>query len=219
MDDAQFEHVTRIDRIARTLAGETSRRRALVRLGGIAAGSLLPLTRSTGASANHTSKHCAKDGKRCHKHKECCGLCGSNGYCQSCAGVVTWVDRNLSRLTEAERYAEDARLAIREVPIGHPVNLEILAPVADASDAIGRFSTEISTEVTPPPADDPLRTMLEIFAAMAETLEEYLEKVADEAYIETGEGAGIALTAIDTFVAGIMSVEVEIAVLRDACDD
>jgi hypothetical protein len=54
---------------------------------------------------------------------------------------------------------------------------------------------------------------------MADALEEYLEKIADEAYIETGEGAGIVISAIDTFIAGITSTEASIAALRDACDD
>jgi hypothetical protein len=188
-------------------------------LGGFAAGGLLSFARFGGVSANHKTRHCAKDGKRCHTHKDCCGVCGADGICGSCTGVLAWADRTLPRLSEAERSVNDAKTAIREIPLDHPVNTELVRPVADASAAITRFSTVLSTEVTPPPADDILRTLVEIFAAMAEALEEYLEKIADEAYIETGEGAGIVVSAIDTFIAGITSTEASIAALRDACDD
>jgi hypothetical protein len=188
-------------------------------LGGFAAGGLVSFAKVGGVSANHKTRHCAKDGKRCHTHKDCCGVCGSDGFCQSCVGVVVWMDRTLPRLSEAERSVNDAKTAIREIPLDHPVNTEFVPPVADASAAITRLSTELSTEVTPPPADDILRTLVEIFAAMAGALEEYLEKIADEAYIETGEGAGIAVSAIDVFIAGITSPEASVAALRDACDD
>ena len=211
MDDAG------IDAIARALAAGQSRRRALRLVGGFAAGGLASIATFSGVSANHRTRHCAKDGKRCHKHKECCGLCGSDGVCRSCHGVVAWADRNATRLTEAERYANNAKTAIQAIPLGHPVNRELLGPVTNASTAISAFSTELSTEVTPPPADDIVRTLIEIFAAMADALAGYLEEIADDAYLETG--AGIAVSAIDAFIAGITSTEASIAALRNACDD
>lgn len=219
MHDSRFEQANRIDRIARSLARGTSRRDMITLMGALAAGGLLPLARATGASANHKTRHCAKDGKRCHKHKECCGVCAADGYCRSCDGVVAWADRTLTRLVVAGRHANDAKSAIREIPLNEPINTELVQPVADASTVIGRFSTEVSTEVTPPPADDILRTLVEIFAVMADALEEYLDKVASEQYIETGDGAGIAVAAIDAFIAGIASTEASIASLRDTCAD
>jgi len=53
----------RVDEIAKALGRGTSRRRALARLGGLAAGSLLPLVRTSIVSANHKRKLCAKFGK------------------------------------------------------------------------------------------------------------------------------------------------------------
>ena len=218
MHDPGFEQADRIDRIARALAGGTTRRRTLARLGGIAGGVLLPLARSSGISAHHKTKHCAKDGKRCHKHKECCGLCGPNGSCQSCAGVVTWADLNLSRLEQTDEYADSAIAAIRDVPLGEPFDLEILQPIADASAAIKQFSTALSTEVTPPPAADLLRTLLEIFAAMANELDRYIDQVSQEAYLETEGHRDAAVAAITNIAAGIPPLEAETTALRDACD-
>jgi len=141
-------------------------------------------------------------------------MCGADGFCQSCDGVVSWAGASLARLAEAGDHAENALLAIREISAGETFNAELLGPVVDAEAAIRRFSTEISTEVTPPAAD-PLRTLLELLAGMIDALSDYLDRVSEEAYIETGEHASLAITEI---AAGIPPLEVEIAVLRDACD-
>jgi hypothetical protein len=206
----------RVDEIAKALGRGTSRRRALARLSGLAAGSLLPLVRSSVVSANHKRKHCANLGKHCHAHKECCGICGAEGFCQSCDGVVSWAGANLTRLAETGDHADNALLAIREISAGETFNAGLLGPVVDAEAAIRHFSTEISTGVTPPVAEDPLRTLLEMLAEMIDALSDYLDQVSEEAYIETGERASLAITEI---AAGIPPLEVEIAVLRDACDD
>ena len=39
-------------------------------------------------------------------------------------------------------------------------------------------------------ADDPLRLLLEIFALQADVLYRYMERIQDEAYLETGGGSG-----------------------------
>jgi hypothetical protein len=39
-------------------------------------------------------------------------------------------------------------------------------------------------------ADDPLRLLLEVFALQADVLYRYMERIYDEAYLETGGGPG-----------------------------
>lgn len=187
-------------------------------MGGIAAGGLLSLARVAGVSASHKVRHCAKDGKRCRKHKECCGLC-ADGYCRSCDGIVAWADRALTRLADAEDSKGSALAAIRELPIDEEFDPVLLAPIEDASAGITRFSTELSTEVTPPPAADILRTLLEVFAAMADELDRYLAQVSQEAYVKTAAHRDAAATAITNIASRIPPLEAETAVLRDACDD
>jgi hypothetical protein len=204
----------RFDALARACAVSGSRRAIVRRLGALVGGGALLVAVPGVAAANHRAGHCTKLGKKCHKHKDCCGgLCGDEGVCLSCAGVVTWADMSLERLDAFESLATGVISDIAYMA-EHGFQTEVVDHIRVTKGAIGDVYDALATADAPAVVANPLRTLLETIAAAIDALSQYLEQVYEENYIETGE---TATSELSTTLAEVPTLRVEIASLREDC--
>jgi phosphoenolpyruvate-protein kinase (PTS system EI component) len=97
----------------------------------------------------------------------------------------------------------------------HEFEIEVVSEIRATAGAISELNEAHQTEVTPPAAADPLRTLLERIAVVIDALAAYLEQIYDDSYLETGAQA---TNAILCAVAIVPSLRAEIASLRAECD-
>jgi hypothetical protein len=208
------------DLLAREIAAGGSRRTVIQRLLGLSAGGFLALTSPGLAHANHKDDHCSANGKKCHLHKECCGLCGSEGICLSCDGVAAWADMATLVVDELRLLSGSVTSAIDVMVRAEDYDEEALRSISAAQGAIGKLRLDLLSAPVPIAATNPLRALLESVAAMVDALSKYLEQIADEAYIETGQEFGEQLRSDLSYVVTQSStIEAEISALQDHCVD
>lgn len=209
----------RIDDIALGLATGLPRRAVLRRVLGLGTGGLVLLRRPISAAANHKDRHCAKVGQRCTRHKDCCGTCGPDGVCLSCAGVVGWTSLaagTLDALRTQTGLATDAADTITAYfEETNEIDVEALATVRSAAGAIDRLAADLAGAATPEAASDLSRALLDALADVADALSAYQDRIADEAFIGTA-GDELRATLAPVLVA-IPTLEAGIAALRDDC--
>ena len=204
----------RIDDIARAMASGFDRRTVLRQIVGLSLGGVLAFRQTNDVAANHKARHCSKLGKRCHRHKDCCGVCGPAGFCLSCDGVLVWVDFAERSVSEIESIARGVIAMVDEMADHGEYDSEAVESIRTAAGAVTLLTSDVSAAITPPAAGDPLRTLLELLAAEADALATYLDQIAESAFIVTGNRLVEALVVV---LADVPDYRAELAALGTDC--